>query len=86
MLTKSLNSLLLVARRTQARAIYSSVSGVGARLDMNPAEFWKNFRLGEELSISGAFTYNGLRRFYELRKLDQSDEIFEVFYNLRSVC
>ena len=49
---------------------------------MNPAEFWKNFRLGEELSISGAFTYNGLRRFYELRNLDQSDEIFEVFYNL----
>lgn len=49
---------------------------------MNPAEFWKNFRLGEELSISGAFIYNGLRRFYELRKLDHPDEIFEVLYNL----
>ena len=49
---------------------------------MKPAEFWKNFRLGEELSISGAFTYNGLRRFYELRILDHSDEIFEVLYNL----
>ncbi|SIT67167.1 hypothetical protein SAMN05216526_0783 [Ectothiorhodosinus mongolicus] len=49
---------------------------------MNPAEFWKNFRLGEELGISGAFTYNGLRRFYELRNLDQPDEVFEVIYNL----
>ncbi|MCX6178680.1 MAG: hypothetical protein NT163_04835 [Chlorobiales bacterium] len=49
---------------------------------MKPAEFWKNFRLGEELSISGTFTYNGLRRFYELRILDHSDEIFEVLYNL----
>lgn len=49
---------------------------------MNPAAFWKNFSLGEELSISGAFTYNGLRRFYELRQLDQPDEIFEVLYNL----
>jgi hypothetical protein len=49
---------------------------------MNPAEFWKNFGLGEELSISGAFIYNGLRRFHELRKLDQPDEVFEILYNL----
>jgi hypothetical protein len=49
---------------------------------MTPAEFWKNFGLGEELSISGAFIYNGLRRFHELKKLDHADEIFEVFYNL----
>ncbi|WP_375171927.1 hypothetical protein [Marinobacter sp.] len=49
---------------------------------MHPADFWKNFGLGEELSIAGAFTYNGLRRFYELRKLDQPDEVFEVLYNL----
>ena len=49
---------------------------------MNPAQFWKNFRLGEELSISGTFIYNGLRRFYELQKLDLPDEIFEVLYNL----
>ena len=49
---------------------------------MNPTQFWKNFKLGEELSISGAFIYNGLRRFHELRKLDFADEIFEVFYPL----
>lgn len=49
---------------------------------MKPMDFWKNFRLGEELSVSGAFIYNGLRRFYELRKLDHADEIFEVYYYL----
>jgi|SRR6185369_6876958 len=49
---------------------------------MNPAQFWKNFKLGEEVSIAGAFIYNGLRRFHELRKLDHADEIFEVFYYL----
>jgi hypothetical protein len=49
---------------------------------MKPAEFWKNFGLGEEVSISGAFIYNGLRRFHELTKLDYADEIFEVLYYL----
>lgn len=49
---------------------------------MKPTEFWKNFNLGEEVSISGAFIYNGLRRFYELKRLDYTDEIFEVFYYL----
>ena len=28
--------------------------------DWSPTEFWKNFRLGSELSISGNFIYNGL--------------------------
>jgi hypothetical protein len=49
---------------------------------MKPTEFWKNFNLGEEVSISGTFIYNGLRRFHELKKLDYTDEIFEVFYFL----
>lgn len=49
---------------------------------MEPAEFWKNFRLGEEVHISGGFIYNGLRRFHELRKLDFADELFECLYNL----
>ena len=43
---------------------------------------WKNFNLGYELSISGTFSYNELRRFYEMRGLDFTDEIFEFFYNL----
>lgn len=51
-------------------------------MHMNRSQFWKNFRLGEELDISGAFIYNGLRRFQELPKLDHSTDIFEVFYQL----
>ena len=47
---------------------------------MDPSEIWKNFRLGEESHISGAFVYNGLRRFHEMRKLDFSDELFEFLY------
>lgn len=49
---------------------------------MNQSEIWKNFRLGEELDISGAFIYNGMRRFHETRRLDESSEIFEFLYNL----
>ncbi len=49
---------------------------------MKPADFWKNFMLGEELSISGTFIYNGLRRFHEIRQLNNPDEVFEVFYAL----
>lgn len=47
---------------------------------LKPDQFWKNFKLGEELDVAGTFIYNGVRRFYELRKLDHTDEIFEVFY------
>jgi hypothetical protein len=49
---------------------------------MNRSEIWKNFRLGEELDISGVFIYNGMRRFHEIRKLDQAAEIFEFLYSL----
>lgn len=49
---------------------------------MRSTEAWKNFNLGQELSVSGAFIYNGLRRFHEMRVLDNTDEIFEVLYNL----
>jgi len=49
---------------------------------MNPSDFWKNFRLGEEVHVSGTFIYNGLRRFHELRTLDFADELFECLYNL----
>lgn len=49
---------------------------------MNTADFWKNFRLGEELHISGTFIYNGLRRFHEMSRLDINDELFEFLYEL----
>ena len=46
------------------------------------SEHWKNFRLGEELDVSGTFIYNGLRRFHEIRNLNSSADIFEIFYHL----
>lgn len=49
---------------------------------MKPTQFWKNFKLGEEINVSGAFIYNGMRRFHEMRNLDFTDEIFEVLYDL----
>lgn len=49
---------------------------------MNRMEFWKNFKLGEELDISGSFIYNGLRYLHEMRTLHHETEIFEVLYNL----
>ena len=49
---------------------------------MERTQFWKNFRLGEEIGVSGAFIYNEMRRFHEMRMLDFSDEVFEVLYNL----
>lgn len=47
---------------------------------MEPSDFWKNFKLGEELHISGSFIYNGIRRFHELNNLDFGDELFEFLY------
>ena len=49
---------------------------------MNPSDFWKNFKLGEEINVSGTFIYNGLRRFHEISKLDFTEELFEFLYNL----
>lgn len=49
---------------------------------MNKHQAWKNFNLGEELSISGTFIYNGLRRFHGMQVLDHTDEIFKFLYNL----
>lgn len=49
---------------------------------LNASDFWKNFRLGEELHVSGSFIYNGLRRFHELQMFDLPDELFEFLYNL----
>ena len=49
---------------------------------MKSADFWKNFRLGEEVHISGTFIYNGLRRFHELQHFESDDELFEFLYEL----
>ena len=49
---------------------------------MNEQQFWKNFRLGKELDISGRFIYNGLRYLSEIETLYYDEEIFEILYNL----
>ncbi len=49
---------------------------------MNTHQVWKNFNLGDELSVSGSFIYNGLRRFHEMQTLSYADEVFEFLYNL----
>lgn len=49
---------------------------------MKAHQAWKNFNLGEELHVSGAFIYSGLRRFHEMPTLDNTDELFEFLYNV----
>lgn len=51
-------------------------------MEMNPSDFWKNFKLGEEISVSGTFIYNGLRRFHEMKCIDFTEELFEFLYDL----
>lgn len=50
--------------------------------ELSASDFWKNFRLGEEIHIAGAFIYNGLRKFHELTQFDHVDELFECLYDL----
>lgn len=61
---------------------YRKLFGLGETKNINPSDFWKNFRLGEEVHIAGSFIYNGMRRFHELQRLDHVDELFEFLYNL----
>ncbi|NQY54559.1 MAG: hypothetical protein HRT42_13420 [Campylobacteraceae bacterium] len=49
---------------------------------MNKIAMWKNFDLGTELDISGAFIYNGLKSLHEIDTLHYSSDIFEILYNL----
>jgi hypothetical protein len=49
---------------------------------MDKLEFWKNFKLGEELQIAGRFVYNGLRCFHEMDTLDNEDEVFDTLYSI----
>lgn len=47
-----------------------------------PDLFWKNFRLGTELQISGSFIYNALYYFDRLEHFYYEHEIFEFLYNV----
>lgn len=51
-------------------------------MNFTPIEFWKNFRLGTELSISGNFIYNGLYSFDLMQHFYYEDEAFEFLYNI----
>ncbi|MEO8149461.1 MAG: hypothetical protein ABI723_17610 [Bacteroidia bacterium] len=44
--------------------------------------FWKNFRLGTELQISGSFIYNGLYALNNMETFYYEEECFELLYNL----
>jgi hypothetical protein len=49
---------------------------------LDKLQFWTNFKLNEELHISGRFIYNGLHTLHEMEHLQYEDEVFEVLYNL----
>jgi hypothetical protein len=44
--------------------------------------FWKNWRLGTELQVSGSFIYNGLQTLDKMESLYYEEECFELLYNL----
>lgn len=48
---------------------------------MNQTEFWKNFRLGTELQISGSFIFNSLHTLDRMVFFYFEEECFEVLYN-----
>jgi hypothetical protein len=49
---------------------------------MDRSEYWKNFKLGTELDISGRFIYNGLQCFHHMEHFCYEEEIFEFLYNV----
>ena len=44
--------------------------------------FWKNWRLGTELQISGSFVYNGILTLDKMETFHFEEECFEFLYNL----
>lgn len=50
--------------------------------NLSPSEFWKNFRLGSEISISGSFIYNGIFSFDLLSHFYYEEDSFEFLYNI----
>lgn len=50
-------------------------------MSYTPEYFWKNFRLGTELQISGSFIYNALYFFDQIEHFGNEYEIFEFLYN-----
>ena len=48
----------------------------------DPILFWKNFRLGTELHVSGTMIYNALYSFDQIKYFRYEHEVFEFLYNL----
>lgn len=49
---------------------------------MKPDVWWKNFGLGQEIDIGGAYIYDGISRLHKLQGLQHSVDIFQVLYDL----
>lgn len=49
---------------------------------MNKSTYWKNFKLGKELDISGRFIYNGLECFHNMKSFHYEEDAFEFLYNI----
>lgn len=49
---------------------------------MNEHEYWKSFSLGTELETSGIFIYNGFKQINDLYHYEESEDVFEILYNL----
>lgn len=47
----------------------------------DPGLFWKNFRLGTELQISGSFLYNAIYFFDKMETFYYDEECFEFMYS-----
>ena len=48
----------------------------------NPIKFWKNFRLGTELHVSGNMIYNALYSFDHIEFFRHEHEVFDFLYNI----
>jgi len=49
---------------------------------MEEVDFWKNFNMGIELNIAGAFIYDGLLAFDEMETFYHEYEVFDFLYNI----
>ncbi len=50
-------------------------------MNQEPNWFWKNWRMGTELQISGSFIYNAIYTLDQMESLYYEEECFEFLYN-----
>jgi len=51
-------------------------------MDMRLEKWWKNFEMGLEIEVAGAFIYNGIWHLHKINSLSQPSDTFEIMYNL----